>query len=85
MFQLAHFLIGKNKSFKFFQDMASFEERVHHVDLGASYNSDKSAKEIVSYISKSFVLTEITEPLNSNAVNYYIILNDGSSMQCQNC
>ena len=24
------------------------------------------------------MLTEITEPLNSNAVNYYSILNDGS-------
>ena len=78
-FQLAHFLIGKNKSFKFYQDMVSFEERVHQVDMGSSYNSDKSAKEIVSYLSKSIVLTEITEPLNSNAVNYYSVLNDGSS------
>ena len=78
-FQLAHFLIGKNKSFKFYGEMLSFEKSVHHVDLGSSYNSDRAAKEIVSYISKSIVMTEITEPLNNNAINYYSILNDGSS------
>ena len=60
--------------------MASFEERVHHVDLGSSYNSDKSAKEIVSYISKSIVLTEITEPLNNDDVKYYSILNDEAAV-----
>ena len=78
-FQLTHFLIGKNKSFKFYGELLSFEKSVHHVDLGSSYNSDRAAKEIVSYISKSIVMTEITEPLNNNAINYYSILNDGSS------
>lgn len=63
----------------FCRDMVSFKQHVHHVDLGSSYNSDKLGKEIVSYISKIIVLTEITEPLNSNAMNYYSILNDGSS------
>ena len=59
--------------------MLSFEKSVHHVDLGSSYNSDRAAKQIISYISKSIVMTEITEPLNNNAINYYSILNDGSS------
>ena len=47
--------------------MASFKKRVHHV------------KGDLSYIRKSFVLTEIAEPSNSIAVNYYSILNDESS------
>ena len=39
----------------------------------------RAAKEIVPHISKSIVMTEITEPLNNNATNYYSIINCGSS------
>ncbi|XP_071958585.1 uncharacterized protein [Antedon mediterranea] len=78
-FQLAHFLVGNAKSFKFYADMAEFEKKYHGVDLGTGYINDKSCREIVFYISESLKLEKITEPLNNNKANYYSILNDGSS------
>ena len=58
----------------------SFEKLAHLVDLGLSCNSDSAGKEIVFYISKSIVVIEITKPLNSNAINYYSVLNDGTTV-----
>ena len=78
-FQLAHFVVSKAKSFKLYSDIAKFEKDIHKVDLGDSYTSDTSCAEMVKYLSKSAVIKEITEPINNNQVNYYSIMNDGSS------
>ena len=48
-------------------------------DLGNSYTSNNSAAEIVHYLSKSNLIKNISEPINSNTVKYYSIMNDGSS------
>ena len=59
--------------------MCSFEKDVHNVDLGSGYTSDKSCREIVSYLNKSIIQTEITTPLNNDEIHYDSVLNDGSS------
>lgn len=67
-FQLAHFLAAQGRPFKLYEDFAKFEKDIHKVDLGSSYTSDTSAAEIVRYLSKSSLIKNITEPINSNAV-----------------
>ena len=76
--QLTHFA-AKGRPFKLYEDFAKFERDIHKVDLGSSYTSDTSAAEIVQYLSKSNLIKNITEPVNSNAVKYYSVMNDGSS------
>ena len=78
-FQLAHFLAAQGRPFKLYEDFAKFERDIHKVDLGSSYTSDTSAAEIVRYLSKSNLIKNIREPVNSNAVKYYSVMNDGSS------
>lgn len=78
-FQLAHFLSAKGKSFKLYAEIAKFENEIHKVDLGNSYTTDTAGAEIIKYLSKSNLIKNITEPINSNSVKYYSIMNDGSS------
>lgn len=78
-FQLAHFLTANGRPFKLYKDFAKFENDVHKVDLGTSYTTDTSAAEIVHYLSKSNLMKNITEPVNSHVIKYYSVINDGSS------
>jgi predicted DNA binding CopG/RHH family protein len=78
-FQLAHFTSSNAKSFKTYADFAAFEKKYHDVDLGASYLMDKAGAEIMKYISISQQMTNITEPLNNDVLNYYSVLFDGAS------
>ena len=78
-FQLAHFLIVKIKSFNFYKDLVTSKKEVHNVDLGTAYFSKCSAQEMIMYLSKSIVLENITEPLNTGERLYFSWLFDGSS------
>ena len=78
-FQLAHFLIVKIKSFNFYKDLVTSKKEVHNVDLGTAYFSKYSAQEMIMYLSKSIVLENITEPLNTGERLYFSWLFDGSS------
>ena len=78
-FQLPHFLIVKIKSFNFYKDLVTSKKEVHNVDLGTAYFSKCSAQEMIMYLSKSIVLENITEPLNTGERLYFSWLFDGSS------
>ena len=49
------------------------------VDTGSAYTNHTDCSEFVHYLSKSSLLTKIANPLNENIINYYAIMNDGSS------
>ena len=78
-FQLAHFTALHGKPFKLYEDFIKFERDIHKVDLGTSYTSDTSCHEMLSYLSKSILLNNITDPLNDGRIRYYSVHNDGSS------
>ena len=77
--QLAHFMASNCKSFKNYAKFVNFEKKHHDVDLGSSYLNEKSAAEMVKYISISKRITGITEPFNNGELNYYSVCFDGSS------
>ena len=55
-FQLAHFTAIHGKPFKLYLDRANFEKDVHNVDLGNSYMTDTSCREMLHFLSKSIVM-----------------------------
>ena len=57
----------------------NFEKNIHKVDLGCSYLDDKAGAEITEFLSRSILLKNITEPLNSDTIHYYSVMFDGSS------
>ena len=79
----SQFICAKAKSFKLYAEFANFEKDFCNVDQGNGYLNDKPCPEIVKYISLSSRMKKITEPLNSNTLNYYSVLFDGgSSAKC---
>ena len=78
-FQLAHFTAIHAKPFKLYSDIANFEKNVHNVALGNSYLTDTSCHEMLTFLSKSIVMNNITTPLNDGTTRYYSVHNDGSS------
>ena len=72
-------MVTKAKGFNFYSDLAHFEKDIHNVDLGESYLTGTACAEMVTYLSKSILLNNITEPLNENRINYYSVMSDGSS------
>ena len=77
-FQLAHFTAIHGKPFKLYADIANFEKGVHNVDPG-SYLTDTSCREMLTFLSKSIVMNNITKPLNDGTIRNYSVHNDGSS------
>lgn len=78
-FQLAHFTAIHGKPFKLYSDIANFEKDVHNVDLGNSYLTDTSCREMLTFLSQSIAMNNITKPLNDGTIRYYSVHNDGSS------
>ena len=78
-FQLAHFTAIHGEPFKLYQNIANFEKQIHNVDLGQSYLTDTSCRDMLFYLSKSIVLENITKPLNDGPIRYYSIHNNRSS------
>ena len=72
-FQLAHFTTIHGKPCS---DIANFKK---DVDLGNSYLTDTSCREMLHFVSKSTVKNNITKPLNDGTIHYYSVHNDGSS------
>ena len=78
-FQLAHFTAIHGELFKLYQNIVNFEKQIHNVNLGQSYLTDTSCREMLLYLSKSIVLENIMKPLNDGTILHYSIHNDGSS------
>ena len=75
-FQLANFTTIHGKPCS---DIANFKKDVNIVDLGNSYLTDVSCREMLHFVSKSIVKNNITKPLNDGTIHYYSVHNDGSS------
>ena len=67
-FQLAHFTAIHGELFKLYQNIANFEKQIPNVDLGQSYLTDTSCREMLFYLSKSIVLENITKLLNDRMI-----------------
>ena len=78
-FQIAHHVAVSAKSFASYETTVKFDKNVLGVDLGSAYTNRKAGAEMIEYLSKSSRIQQITDPLNSGAVSYYSVLNDGSS------
>ena len=77
-FQLAHFTAIHGELFKLYQNIANFEKQIPNVDLGQSYLTDTSCREMLFYLSKSIVLENIMELLNDRMIRYYSVHSDRS-------
>ena len=78
-FQLAHLTAIHGEPFELYQNIANFEKQIHNLDLGQSYLTDTSCREMLFYLSKSIVLDNIKKPLNDGMIQYYSVHNDRSS------
>ena len=58
--------------------MVRFEKEVHGVNVGTRYLNERSAQEMVYFISKAIVHEKILEPLNTKKRIYFSILFDSS-------
>ena len=66
------------KSFNFYKDTVKFQKEVHKVDVGTRYLSANTAQEMVMFLSKSTVIENITNPLNSGLRIWSSLLFDES-------
>ena len=57
--------------------MVGFAKEVHKVYVDTGYLNRQSDTEIISCLSKVFVVENITKPLNKGEQKYYILLFDG--------
>ena len=55
-FQLTHFTTIHGEQFKLYQNITTFEKQTHNVNLGRSYLTDTSCREMLFYLSKGIVL-----------------------------
>ena len=78
-FQLVHFLTVNNKSLNFYQELVRFEKEILNVDVGMGYLNKTAAQEILLFLSKSVLVENVTEPLNSGERMYFSLLTDGFS------
>ena len=78
-FQLAHFVAVNGKPFKFYEDFAKFEKDIHEVNLGSSFLNDTDCRELLQYLTKSIISSNITTLLSNSLMQYYSVHNDGSS------
>ena len=78
-FQLAHFVAVNRKPFNFYEDFAKFEKDVHGVNLGSSFLKDTDSREMLQYLTKSIISSNITTRLNDGLVRYYTVHNNGGS------
>ena len=75
---ISTFVVSKSKSPKPYTDFTEFERDVHTVKIGIGYLNTSSCIEIIFYLGKSKVQTEIVEPINERTAKSYSIHNDGS-------
>ena len=67
-FQLAHFTAIHGELFKLYQNIVNFEKQIDNVDLGQSYLTDTSCREMLFCLSKSIVLENIMKLLNDGMI-----------------
>ena len=77
-FQRLHFTVSQNLSFRMYNKLAMFEKDTHKVNLGSSFLSDKSAREMTLYLSNSLLRENFVKPLNEGRKLYFSLLYDGS-------
>ena len=78
-FQLLHFTISHNLSFRMYNELAQFEKDTQKVNLGNLFLSDKSAREMTLYLSNSSLRENVVKPLNEGRKLYFSLLYDDSS------
>ena len=78
-FHLAHFVAVNGKPFNFYENFAKFEKDVHEVNLGSSFLNDTDCREMLQYLTKSIISSNITTPLSDGLVRYCSVHNNGSS------
>ena len=62
-----------------YNKLAMFEKGTHKVNLGSSFLSDKSAREMALYLSSFLLRENVVKPLNEGRKLYFSLLHDGSS------
>ena len=70
------------KPFKFYEDFAKFEKDDLGVNLGYSFLNNTDCREMLQYLTKSIISSNITTLLNDSLVQYvqyYSANSDGSS------
>ena len=80
--QLAHFVAVNRKPFKLYEDLAKFEKDVLGVNLGYSFLNNTDCREMLQYLTKSIISSNIATLLNDSLVQYvqyYSANSDGSS------
>lgn len=78
-FQLAHFTVMHNKSFKTYKNFVNFEKDVHKVDVGNGFLNEKSGQEMSMFLSNSLLRENVVKPLNDGRRKFFSLLYDGSS------
>ena len=78
-FQLLNFTISQNLSFCMYNKLAMFEKDTHKVNLGSSFLSNNSAREMTLYLLNSLLHENVVKPLNKGRKLYFSLLYDGSS------
>ena len=78
-FQTAHFAVINNCSFNMYKNFPEFEKNVHKVDIGIGFLNDKSAQELILFLSTFLLRENVVNPLNDETKLYFSLLYDRSS------